>query len=153
MATPGNQRYQKIDFMKFPITCLLALMIFSFPACSKKASVSTEKPAASSTPLPLKTDSTVDENYRFIVSFYSIGSGTEREQINILEKFLAGYIPAGIKYEKSFWGREGEVNYCMKLSEIIDADQKKFIDSAKEALKSAKWVHFSEYAVCGGRRR
>lgn len=139
--------------MKSLAACFFALIIFSFAACSKKVIVNTEKPPTSSSTLPLKIDSIVEENYRFIVTFYSIGSGTEHEQINILEKFLADYNRITVKYEKSFWGREGEVNYCMHLSEIAGAEQQKFIEGAKDALKSAKWVHFSENTLCGGRRK
>lgn len=142
--------------MKTLSSCLIILIIFSFPACSKKTTVLKETPVASTTiELPVKMDSTTKVNYRFIVTFYSIGSGTEHDQINRLEKFITDYSlksGASIAYEKSIWGREGEINYCMQLSEISIADQQKFMASIKEELKSAKWVRFSENTPCGGRR-
>ncbi len=144
--------------MKTLSIVIIALTVFGCSACSKKTIPVAEnkKTDSSVTQLPAKVDSSAEIKYRFIVTFYSIGSGTERDQIVMFEKFVTDYgqkSKTTIAYEKSNWGREGEVNYCMKLAEIAAEDQQKFIGEAKEILKSAKWVRFSENTPCGGRKR
>lgn len=144
--------------MKSLTVCLFALTLISSTACSKKttpaSSASPAEPTASTS--SVKSDSSIQDNYRFVVSFYSIGEGTEREQINNFEIFILDYgkkFNTTLAYEKSHWGREGEVNYCLRLSEIGISEQQTFIDEARKLLSSAKLVHFSEHTACGGRRK
>jgi hypothetical protein len=139
--------------MKFISLFILASALFICPACSKKTTGTAENKqnTASVTQPSEKTDSTSRNNYRFIVSFYSIGSGTEGEQVTAFETFLSSYrknLKKNLLAEKTHWGREGEVDYCMKLTELSLSDQVTFINEAKDVLKSAKRVHFIENAPC-----
>jgi len=93
---------------------------------------------------------------RFIVSFYSIGEGTEQNQIQKLESFLLLFrqrTGKNIPAEKTSWGREGELDYCISLSELSSGDQSMFIRDVKEELKTARWVNFSENSPCRKPRR
>ena len=97
-----------------------------------------------------------ETTYRFIVSFYSIGEGTEQKQIEKLEGFLYQYRQKNkktIPVQKTFWGREGELDFCISLKEISLSDQLVFIQDCKNELKTAKWVHFIENSPCRKKRR
>ena len=99
--------------------------------------------------------STTAENanlYRLSVSFYSIGGGTDSEAIQKLNHFLTSYKPT-IANETSRWGREGEVNYCFRLSELSKKDQVKFIEEVKKLLASSQLVRIEENKECIVKKR
>ncbi len=92
-----------------------------------------------------------DNIYRFKVSFYSIGSGTENEMMLKLEDFVGTFSAEkklNIDYEKTGWGREGETDYCFRLKELNDVQKSEFIIKTKDLLKGAKWVHMYENEAC-----
>ena len=140
--------------MKILSVFVIALAIFGCSACSKKTAPVTEKKKTDSVVAqqPAKVDSVAPVNQRFIVTFYSIGSGTERDQITAFEKFVADYGQKNnttITYEKAHWGREGEVNYCMMLTEISAMDQQKFIaEAGRESSGRLRNSDFSAGNFC-----
>lgn len=96
-------------------------------------------------------DSLKADLYRLTVSFYSIGSGTENEFITGFEDKIgsfAGKVGKNIDYEKSHWGREGETDFCLRLTELSKAEQDEFITMTRNYLKDAKWVHINENQLC-----
>ena len=103
-----------------------------------------------------KNISSDSSTYRFIVGFYSIGSGTETEQISKFKTFAGEYaqkIGKKISIEKFPWGREGEVDYCMHLENLSQDEQSDFISKTKDILKTAQWVHFFQNAECRHARK
>ena len=84
---------------------------------------------------------------RFNVSFISIGSGTDKNARQLFLDFIKDY---EVKNSKKLvvdvvpWGREGEVDYCFKLTELKVDDQNNFILNIKELLKQSKLVRYSE---------
>lgn len=91
--------------------------------------------------------SAVEDIYRLVVSFYSIGEGTDYKTKEEFEKFLLGY-KKKIAFEPALWGREGEVDYCLKINELTPEEQIDFIRKAKELLSKSKLVHVDENAKC-----
>ena len=55
--------------------------------------------------------------------------------------------------EISQWGREGDVDYCFKLTELNILQQDKFIKEAKELLNSYSLVKFYENTTCKRKRK
>ena len=53
-----------------------------------------------------------------------------------------------IEMETVKWGREGETDYCLKLTELNQEEQAQFISDIKELLKTSKLVRFSENTAC-----
>ena len=97
------------------------------------------------------TDNLKNNIYRLKVNFYSIGSGTENEMMLQLEDFVGTFSAEkklNVDYEKSGWGKEGETDYCFRLKELDDSQQKEFIIKTKDLLKGAKWVHVYENEPC-----
>ena len=142
---------------------LFSVLIFFNGSCShpkEVAGVSENKEAAASAEIidssaqtknGSMTDSTKEENYRLIVSFYSIGSGAEHDFIEKFEVSIGDFsqeVHKNIDYEKASWGREGETDFCLRLSELNPSQQNTMIARTQEILKSAKWVHIYENQPC-----
>lgn len=86
-----------------------------------------------------------DEKYRLVVSFYSVGEGINITRHEKFQALLANYNPK-VKFESIKWGREGEVDYCMKLSELSESQQMEFVNKVKEVVMPL--VHVSENVRC-----
>ena len=92
-----------------------------------------------------------EQTSRLVVSFYSICCGIDQQAQEQLDKFISTYEKAkGKQLTKSAvrWGREGEIDYCLKLSELSSREQKKFISKVRSLLKSSKLVHINENTAC-----
>lgn len=92
-----------------------------------------------------------EQNYRFIVSFFSVSAGPDNEGMRAFDDWVARYSEKRgiqIKYEKTSWGREGETEYCFLLNEMTPAEQTEFVASAREQLKSASRVNTYENQPC-----
>ena len=86
-----------------------------------------------------------------VVSFFSICCGIDDKAKQNLDNFIKGYERAKRKQLTKAavsWGREGEVDYCMKLSELSRKEQKRFIAKVRLLLKSSKLVHINENVAC-----
>jgi hypothetical protein len=106
-------------------------------------------PTQSVSPQPIATNVAPKEEgtARFVVSFYSTGQGIDAAARDEFEKFLGSY-PKKIAYEPKHWGREGEVDYCLALSELSPADQVDFVSKAKNILAKSQLVHQKENSAC-----
>ena len=81
------------------------------------------------------------------VEFYSIGEGIDFKTKEDFDKFLNTYTKK-LVYEPASWGREGEIDYCLKINELSPAEQTDFVKKAKELLSRSKLVHVNENAKC-----
>ena len=93
--------------------------------------------------------------YRFIVTFISIGEGTDAKAFETLQSYLEEWKTArkkDIHYDKFPWGREGEVDLGFSLSELDAAQQKQFITEVKNKFNGNKLVQFAENEPCRHRR-
>jgi hypothetical protein len=87
------------------------------------------------------------QNYRFMVSFISKGEGIDEKTRETFEKWLQEQ-QRPLKWETFAWGREGEVDFCLKLDELSTRDQEKFIEQARIFLANKDLVIISENAPC-----
>ena len=102
-----------------------------------------------------KMQSATDISYRFIVSFISIGEGTDRNAKEIFDSFLNDWKTnqkKEINYETVQWGREGEVDFCFPLSELTDGQQKQFVGGIREKFKGHDLIQFAENEPCRHKR-
>jgi hypothetical protein len=96
-----------------------------------------------------------EQTSRLVVSFYSICCGIDHQAQEKLDKFINNYEKAkGKQLTRSAvrWGKEGEIDYCLKLSELSPREQKKFISKVRSLLKRSKLVHINENVACQSRR-
>lgn len=90
------------------------------------------------------------DNYRFIVSFYSPGNGIDTKMKESYLDFIGNNYPI-IKFEKTNWGREGEVDFCFLLDELNENDQVKFITESNNILSNSERVNVYENVPCRNR--
>lgn len=86
-----------------------------------------------------------------VVSFYSVGSGTNREAIYAMNNLIREYqeqqgLPLIV--EKKPWGREGEVDYCVDLQKVDDNSAREFINKLHSYLDKQNWVRIKENTTC-----
>lgn len=96
-----------------------------------------------------------EQTQRLVVSFYSICCGIDHQAREKLDKFINNYEKAkGKQLTRSAvrWGREGEIDYCLKLSELSPREQKRFIAKVRSLLKRSKLVHINENVACQSER-
>lgn len=97
-----------------------------------------------------------DSIYRFNVSFISIGSGTDSKAKQQFNEFITQFNNDNrviITPEIVSWGREGEIDYCLKLAELNNDLQNKFIADTKEILKNSKLIRYKENSTCRQMRK
>jgi len=90
---------------------------------------------------------TQDNKYRYIVSFYSIGTGVNGKAVQQLEAFIKQFETknkVSVPYVPVRWGREGEVDYCFKLNGMTAVQQVSFIKESQELLKGAEHINYKE---------
>ena len=91
------------------------------------------------------------DSYRFIASFISFGGGPDIKLVKKFTDYISDFNTKKgktIVFERFAWGREGESDYCFKLTEISTKEQLEFIDGAKNILGSSKLVFLSENTKC-----
>ena len=125
----------------------MKLIVLSMVLLFTSAACSMSKKAELNQSVQTETSATEDTSYRFIVSFISIGSGIDKKAKNQYEQFLKDFElkhNVTILYDKKYWGREGEVNFCFMLKELNKEDQEKFIHESKKLLANSTRVRFKE---------
>jgi hypothetical protein len=87
------------------------------------------------------------ETFKLVVSFISIGQGTDPEAAGLLATALAEFRSAKGKspaYIMIPWGREGEVDYCFIMNELAPAEQREFIGFMKQKLGARTLIQIQE---------
>ncbi len=90
-------------------------------------------------------------NYRLSISFISIGAGIDWQTQESFVKWLDAQ-PSHPKYDEYQWGREGEKDYCLKLTELSTREQEIFVRDVRTQLTDKPLVIVSEYAECKGKK-
>jgi hypothetical protein len=155
--------------MQHSILILISAVFLSASSCKTKensaggASAET-KPAATSPASPATSNpQTVNtskswtreeakagpDNFRLVVSFISIGAGTDPDAKQSLDRYIAdfktrtGKMPA---YVMIPWGREGEVDCCFNMEELTASEQGDFIAGLRNTMKSRELIQINENA-------
>ena len=82
-----------------------------------------------------------------VVSFISIGEGTDQDGFNVLTRILDDFsVKTGKKpaYITIPWGREGEVDFYFKLKELNYTEKQSFISALKSGVKDHKLIQVNE---------
>lgn len=93
----------------------------------------------------------VDSNIvRLVVSFISKGEGIDYKTEESFKAWLAER--PQFTYEVTHWGREGEVNYCFRMSNIDGRQQEVFVRDVRTFMTDKELVIVSEWAKCDRRK-
>lgn len=118
-------------------TILLILCLLSVFAC--KSAKESELKAS------IESQQTIDGESRFIVSFISKGSSIDFKLRDIFVELL---INSNLEYNKVSWGHEGEIDYCLELSDLTDDEQNELIEEIKNLLAPSTLVRYKENTPC-----
>lgn len=130
--------------MQHLFLCMAIIVLFACNSTKKVTESKSQHLAAENTLIP-------DSIYRFRVSFISIGSGTDKKAIQQFTQSIEQYNSkknAHLLPEITHWGREGEIDYCLKLTELTKQEQDKFIAATKELLATSKLIRYYENTTC-----
>ena len=83
---------------------------------------------------------------RLVVSFISKGEGIDDKTKDEFEKWLA--MRERFTYSVTPWGREGEVEYCFRMTNISVREQEIFVKEVRGFLVDKELVLVSEYSKC-----
>lgn len=89
--------------------------------------------------------------YRLIISFISIGEGTDGDARQLMDNLLgiwAEHNQVTLKYDSFPWGREGEVDYCFRLNELNTELQDAFVSEMREVMKDRNLIQITENQKC-----
>ncbi|MGZ3866089.1 MAG: hypothetical protein ACXVC6_10470 [Bacteroidia bacterium] len=81
--------------------------------------------------------------YRLVLSFISKGAGLDNATHDKVIAYAAAH-PKKPVYETHRWGREGEVDYCFKLSELTADEQKLFVKDIEKMIPDKTLVLVQE---------
>jgi hypothetical protein len=87
------------------------------------------------------------DTFRMVVSFISIGAGTDPEAKAILEDYVYDYKLKNnkvVSYYTIPWGREGEVDCCFTLEELNASEQNNFIDGLNKVIQGKELIQITE---------
>lgn len=133
------------------MTNLISLFaIVTLFACNSNKKV-TNKTIPASTISTTENTITTDPNYRFSVSFISIGAGIDKKAKQQYDQYIKEYEQKNkvkLNYETTNWGREGEIDYCFKITELDKQKQELFVIETKEILKISSLVRYKENTTC-----
>jgi hypothetical protein len=87
------------------------------------------------------------ENYRIVIAFISKGAGIDGKTMDAVTKFIEEH-PKKPALEKYRWGREGEQDFALKLSELSTKEQKTFVEEIQKIAGKSDLVQISENAPC-----
>jgi hypothetical protein len=79
-----------------------------------------------------------------LISFYSIGGGINDKAVESLGEYLAQYKKDKISIDTLPWGREGEVDYCLKFKDLTPEKKRSLIKGIRENLNKAEHVRLEE---------
>jgi len=135
--------------MKNLISLFAIITLF---ACNSTKKVTDQNATTSTTQNTIATDT----NYRFSVSFISIGAGTDKKARQDYDQYIIQYEQKNkikLSYEITPWGREGEKDYCFMLTELDKKKQELFVTETKEILKNSSLVQYKENAPCRQKKK
>ena len=96
------------------------------------------------------------ERYGLLISFSSVCCGINSGAREKLDGFVSDYEKRKgerLKKETVYWGKEGEIDYCFKLSELSAKEKRTFVAAVRALLKDAELVRIVENARCANRQK
>lgn len=115
-------------------------------------SVSCKAKQEAATSTNTSTSEVKAEKFRLVVSFISKGAGPDRTSSAALLAYIESH-PKKPSYKTESWGREGETDYCLNLTELSKAEQVDFIANVNKMMSGNALVFVKENAESNHKRR
>ena len=132
------------------------ISIVSGVSCKQsKESTATTQIKSAETEVVITPDSLPAQS-RLILTFFSVASGIDQKSLMRFEEFIGEYaaeLGINIDYEKTHWGREGETDFCLELTELNPEQQADFVSRTRKLMETAEHLSIYENAPCKHRRK
>jgi hypothetical protein len=92
------------------------------------------------------------EKFRLVVSFISKGAGPDNAKSAALLAYI-GVHPKKPTYTVAHWGREGEADYCLNLTELTKSEQVDFVTNVNKMMAGSDMVFVKENAESAHARK
>jgi hypothetical protein len=92
------------------------------------------------------------ETFRLVVSFISKGAGPDNTKSAALLAYI-GVHPKKPTYTVAHWGREGETDYCLHLTELTKSEQVNFVANVNKMMAGSDMVFVKENAESAHSRK
>jgi hypothetical protein len=92
------------------------------------------------------------EKFRLVVSFISKGAGPDNAKSVALLAYI-GVHPKKPTYTVAHWGREGEADYCLNLTELTKSEQVDFVTNVNKMMAGSDMVFVKENAESAHARK
>jgi hypothetical protein len=92
------------------------------------------------------------KRYAVVVSFGSLASGTDpvaEKAFEVQVKALEAEVGHALQRRVRHWGREGEYDVCLDLSDVEASQRLAFAQALREGFRSSDRTGLKEEAVCG----
>lgn len=139
--------------MKLSIQILLIFCI-SFAACKSKNHHQHHHTSAGHSSMPdssATTEVKLDTSRFMMVSFFSIGAGTDGKTraafLSHIEQYQQSHQNA-IALSSKAWGREGEIDYCVDMTKLSSSELKEFKNTLSEILYNKELVRVKYESAC-----
>ena len=99
-----------------------------------------------------QTTEAQSEKFRLVVSFISKGAGPDNTKSVALLAYI-GTHPKKPTYTVAHWGREGEADYCLHLTELSKSEQVDFVANVNKMMAGSDMVFVKENAESAHARK
>ena len=121
----------------------ITFITFIFSCKTPKNTVSQKKTG--------NADSSIKEIKTVEVSFYSICCGTNSKAEDTFFKLLREY--PKVKDDSYNWGKEGETNHCLTLTNLSTNEQKALLKKLKQLAETMELVRVTKNVTCVHKNR
>jgi len=135
-----------IDKMRYWIA-LAVFMLFGI-ACKSKKQLADKEPVINDV---VSATANPNDSIRLNVAFNSPGSGINGQALKQLKGYIERFETDNnltLTYYQIPWGREGEVDFCFKLSTIDSKKAEEFVTGVKNLIGKADRVTMKENCNC-----
>lgn len=87
-----------------------------------------------------------------MLSFYSIGEGIDNKAVKDLGIYLEQYKNSKVLIDTIWWGREGEIDFCLKFKNLSPEKKGDLINGIRKTLEKAEHVTIEENKDSSHRR-
>lgn len=135
-----------MNFMLNRMNCFaIGMMLIMAGSCKTSKNTVAENKTESTMTTDSKTNA-VEKTYRVIVSFISIGGGSDSQAYAKLNDIISRTQESGgmLSKDEIPWGREGEVDVCLPLTELSKQQADALVQQLKKTFEGNNLVQITE---------
>ena len=136
----------------FFLVSIISIASIAMSCKSKKETTTSTTKTTTTTTTSTQTMEVQAEKFRLVVSFISKGAGPDNTKSAALIAYI-GIHPKKPTYTVAHWGREGEADYCLHLTELTKSEQVDFVANVNKMMAGSDMVFVKENAESAHSRK